>query len=96
MGNMLLIIKKRHQRRECKAIYQYVKANNKCMKGYEKNKELSYLKYQDINNSYGRTMSQNLPVNEFKLVEETSEFNEDFIKNCNDESGEGYFLEVDV
>ena len=41
-------------------------------------------------------MSQNLPVNEFKLVEETSEFNEDFIKNCNDESGEGYFLEVDV
>ena len=41
-------------------------------------------------------MSQNLPVNEFKLVEETSEFNEDFIKNCNDESGKGYFLEVDV
>ena len=26
----------------------------------------------------------------------TSQFNEDFIKNCNEESDEGYFLEVDV
>ena len=37
----------------CHAIHQYVKANNKYMKGYEKNKELSYLKYWDVNSLYG-------------------------------------------
>ena len=41
-------------------------------------------------------MSQKLPVNSFELIEETSQFNEDFIKNYNEENDEGYFLEVDV
>ena len=41
-------------------------------------------------------MSQKLPVNKFEWIEETSQFNEDFIKNYNKESDEGYFLEVDV
>ena len=41
-------------------------------------------------------MSQMLPVNKFEWIEDTSQFNEDFIKNCNEESDEGYFLEVDV
>ena len=36
-----------------------------------------------------------MPSGHFKLVEEISEFNEDFIKT-NDENDEGYFLEVDV
>ena len=39
-------------------------------------------------------MSQKLPVNKFEWIEDTSQFNEDFIKN--EESNEGYFLEVDV
>ena len=30
----------------------------------------------------------------FKWVEAVSEFNEDLIKTCNNESDEGYFLEV--
>ena len=37
-------------------------------------------------------MSQKLPVNNFKWTIDTSQFNEDFIKNCNEESDEGYFL----
>ena len=41
-------------------------------------------------------MSQKLPVNRFKWIEETSQFNEDFLKNYNEESNEGYFLKVDV
>ena len=41
-------------------------------------------------------MSQKLPVNNFEWMEETFQFNEDFIKNYNKESDEGYFLEVDV
>ena len=34
-------------------------------------------------------MSQKLPVNDFKWVEETSQFNENVIKNNNDDSSEG-------
>ena len=41
-------------------------------------------------------MSQKLPVNNFKWMKDTSRFNEDFIKNCNQECDEGYFLEVNV
>ena len=41
-------------------------------------------------------MSQKLPVNNFEQINDTSQFNEDFIKNYNEESDEGYFLEVDV
>ena len=41
-------------------------------------------------------MSQKLSVNEFQWVEDISEFNEDFIKSYNDQSEEGYFLEVGV
>ena len=41
-------------------------------------------------------MSQKLPVNKFERIKDISKFNEDFIKNCNEESNERYFLEVDV
>ena len=41
-------------------------------------------------------MSQNLPINKFKSIENTSQFNENFIKNYDEDSDEGYFLEVDV
>ena len=41
-------------------------------------------------------MSQKLSVNCFKWVENTSQFNENFIKSYNDASDAGYFLEVDV
>ena len=41
-------------------------------------------------------MSQKLPVDGFKQVEDISKFNEDFIKSYNDESDEVYFLEADV
>ena len=29
----------------CHSIYRYAKANNKCMKDYDKNKETSYIQY---------------------------------------------------
>ena len=41
-------------------------------------------------------MSLKLPVNNFDWIENTSQFNEDFVKNYNEESDEGYFLEGDV
>ena len=41
-------------------------------------------------------MSQKLPENNFEWIKDTSQFNKDFITNYNEESYEGYFLEVDV
>ena len=41
-------------------------------------------------------MSQKFPVDNFEWIEDTFQINEDFIKNHNEESDEGYFLEVDV
>ena len=39
---------------------------------------------------------QILLVNNFEWIEDTSQLNEDIIKNFNEESDEGYFLEVNV
>ena len=77
-------------------IYGYAKANNKYMIDYDKNKESSYCQYWDVNNLYGWTMSQKLPVNKFDWIKDTSQFNEDFIISYKEESEEGYFLQVDV
>ena len=66
------------------------------MKDCDKDKESSYLQYWDVNNLYGRVMLQKLPVNNFEWVKDTSQFHKDFIKNYNEESDAGYFLEVDV
>ena len=41
-------------------------------------------------------MQQKLPVNKFEWTEETTQFNEDLIKNYNEESGERHFLQGDV
>ena len=42
-------------------------------------------------------MSQTLPVNGFISYNDyLSDFNEDFIKNYNEDSDEGYFLEVNI
>ena len=40
-------------------------------------------------------MSQNLPVNNFERIKNTSQFNEDFIKKYNEESHEGYSFYAD-
>ena len=66
------------------------------MKDCNKNKESSYLQYWDVNKLYGWAMSQQLPVNNFQWIKDTSRFNEYFIKNFTEESDKGYFFEVGV
>ena len=41
-------------------------------------------------------MFQKFPVNNFEWIKDTAQFNEDFIRSCNEESDEEYFLEVDI
>ena len=72
------------------------KASNKYMNNYNESKESSYIQYADANNLYGFAMSQKLPVNSFKWVEDKLKIDEEFIKNYNENSSKGYILEVDV
>ena len=47
-NDMLMMIEKGIRDGICHGIYRYVKANNKYMKNYNKNIELSYLMYLDV------------------------------------------------
>ena len=75
--NMLLIIEKGIK----STLFINMQANNKYMKNYYENKESLYLQYWDVNNLYGWAMSQKFPVNSFEWIEDTFQFNDDFIKN---------------
>ena len=54
------------------------------------------LNTQNLNNLYGRAMSQKLPANNFESIKDTSQINAYFIKNYNGESYEEYFFEVEI
>ena len=66
-----------------------IKAKNHCI--------LSIRKIICIkNNLYGWAMSRKVDVDSLKLFENTSRFNKDFIENCNDDSDDVCFLEIDA
>ena len=94
--DMLLMVEKGIRGRMCQVIQRCAKANNKYMKSHDKNIISSYLISLDASNLYGWAMSQKLPVNGFKWLADSSQFKEDFIKNCDGNSDIGYFFEVDV
>ena len=75
---MLLVVQKGIRAEICHAIYPYAKANNKCIKDYDKNEESSYLKYWNKNTLCEWAMSWKLPLSDFKCDEEISQFDEDF------------------
>ena len=96
IDNMLMIFEQGIRGGMCQATCGHVKANNKYMKNYDKNKESSFLMYVDANNLYGWAMSKKVPVDNFKWVDDLSMFTEDFIKSYDEESDIGYLLVVDV
>ena len=89
--DMLLMIEEGIRDGICHAVHRYAKANNRYMKDYDESKESSYIQYLDANNLYGAAMSEKLPRNGFKWVNE--KFVESYNKNNSDK---GYILEVDV
>ena len=94
---MLLMIEEGIRGGMSQSIHIYAKANNKYMKNYDEEIESPYLTYLDANSLYGWAMSQKLPVNGFMWHNDyLSDFSEDFIKNYNEDSDEGYFLEVGI
>ena len=97
-NDMFLVFKEGIRGGMCQATYRHAKANNKYMNNYDENKELSYLVYLDANNLYGWAMSQKLPVRNYKWIEkdDISKFEEKFIKKFDEDSDQGYILEVDV
>ena len=66
------------------------------MKDYNKDEEESFLQYNDANNLYGFVMSEPLPVDDFECMKDLSKIDEDFIKNCDENSDKEYILEVGV
>ena len=79
--DMLLMIEEGIRGGICHAVHRYAKANNKYMKNYDENKESSYIQYLDANNLYGAAMSEKLPINGFKWVNDISRINEIFVKS---------------
>ena len=94
--DMTLMIEKGIKGGICQATHRYAKANDKYMKNYDKNIESPYIEYLDANNLYGWSMSQKLPTNSFKWIEDLSQFNESFVTNYDESSDMGYFLEGDI
>ena len=89
--DILLMIEEGIRGGICHTIHRYAKANNRYMKDYDESKESSYIQYLDANNLYGTAMSEKLPRNGFKWV------NEKFVESYNKKnSDKGYILEVDV
>ncbi|XP_046737566.1 uncharacterized protein LOC124406256 [Diprion similis] len=72
---------------------RYSKANNKYMTDYNPQLETKSLLYLDVNNLYGRAMSQYLPCRNFEWVHRVHDF--DFM-HVGEESDDGYILEVDL
>ena len=66
------------------------------MKSHDKNKELSYIQYWDVNDLFEWAMSEKLPAKHFEWIKDTSQFNKYFMKNYNEESDKEYFTELNV
>ena len=95
--DMLLMIEEGIRGGICHAVHRYAKANNEYMKDYDESKESPYIQYLDANNLYGAAMSQKLPMNGFKWVNDISKIDKKFVKSYDKKNGDkGYILEVDV
>ena len=74
---------------------RHSKANNKYCTDYAKTKPKKWILYVDMNNFYGKAMSQYLPYGGFKRVKVNNKV-VNRILNRSADSSYGYFLEVDL
>ena len=72
---------------------RYAKANKKYMNDYDPKKRSAFVSYLDMNNLYGRTMSEYLPYGGLKWLKNVDELD---VMSIREKSSIGYFLEVDL
>ena len=95
--NMLLIFEKGIHGGITQAVKRYAKGNKKYMnKPYNPDRVSIYLQYLDINNEYGKTMTQDLPTHGFKWKEGEGFTPQKIDELVKKKGKEGYLLEVDV
>ena len=75
---------------------RHSKANNNYCPDYDKIKPEKWIVHVDMNNLYGKAMSQYLPCGEFKWVEVNNNETINNVLNTSDNSLHGYFVEVDL
>lgn len=75
--------------------HRHAKANNPLLKNYDSSLSNSYLIYLDINNLYGKAMSEILPVNGFRFLNEDEIERLDF-STIADDASIGYVVECDL
>ena len=78
----------------CFVSKRYSKGNNEFCPDYDESKE-KVIKYLDMNNLYGKTMSKYLPYGGFKWLDINDEIINK-VKNTSNNSLHGYFFEVDL
>ncbi|XP_066600744.1 uncharacterized protein [Prorops nasuta] len=71
----------------------YAKANSKFLSNYNSSESSRYLMYFDVNNLYSWAMSQALPFEHFKWVENCENFK---VNDYAGDSDTGYIIEVDL
>ncbi|CAG2200908.1 unnamed protein product [Mytilus edulis] len=75
--------------------HRHAKANNKHVRNYDPNQPITHEMYLDANNLYGWAMSQALPVEGFRWLND-SEIENLNISDVEDDSKNGFILEVDL
>ena len=75
--------------------HRHAEANHKDVPGYDPAQPDNHIVYLDANNLYGWSMSQSLPVQGFRWLEE-EEMDLMKIAEISDDAEEGYILEVDL
>ena len=79
--------------------HKWAKANNQYLPDYDENAAKSFLLQLDVNNLYGWSMKQKLPVSDFKwvkLCDNTETWIEYIIKPYSSQDSIGYILVADL
>ena len=72
---------------------RYREANNECVKNYDPAKPSIYISFLDMNNFYGKGMSECLPYGRFKWLKNVDKFD---VNSISKNSSTRYILEVDL
>ena len=91
--NIFLFFKNSIRRGISTLSHRYAKSNNKYLSDHDPSLPSQYLIFLDANNLYGYSLSQALPTDQFRFLDNPKDFDIDSV-DCVGETG--YVLEVDL